>query len=202
MTRYAHTVEDAKKIEIWWLLSDLDKNHQFKKREISWGDNGCRGSIGYEAYIYGEIESYVRLFYTQTDRDTGGKEDFDYKITLISTPCYFGGLRYWFQCPLCSQRSGVIYKNGDYFTCRDCANLTYESRRENRRSRYYNKFCSLRAGINAKLLSAKIKRPMYAGKITRKQRRVFELSDKFWEYNRREKECDDLYKAAMEMAVH
>lgn len=40
-------------------------------------------------------------------------------ITIIETKCSFGGYRYWFQCPDCEQRCGVIYKKDDNFKCRN-----------------------------------------------------------------------------------
>lgn len=71
---------------------------------------------------------------------TGEKTDLDYKIQLATTPCHFGGVRYWFICPLakngryCGRRTGTLYlaSGGKYFGCRDCYNLSYESRNESR----------------------------------------------------------------------
>ena len=62
----------------------------------------------------------------------------NYRIELEFTPCYFGGLRYWFVCPLtknsipCSRRVGKLYlpPGGQYFGCRHCYNLTYRSQKE------------------------------------------------------------------------
>src|SRR5579864_2994908 len=65
-----------------------------------------------------EDEGYLRIYYTQTHRDTGESKDFDYKVPLTSTPCRYGGRRYWFICPMsrnekyCGRRVGVLYKNG------------------------------------------------------------------------------------------
>ena len=36
-------------------------------------------------------EDYMRVYYTQTDRDTGEKKDFDYKISLTTTPLSLRG---------------------------------------------------------------------------------------------------------------
>ena len=81
---------------------------------------------------------YVRVFYTWTNRVTEEKTDLDYKIHLETTPCKFGGVRFWFVCPLwrdgqyCGRRVGKLYLPGTatYFGCRHCYNLTYQSCKE------------------------------------------------------------------------
>lgn len=84
-------------------------------------------------------EDHVRLSYSQTDRFTGEKKkDLDYKIELVTTPCHFGGVKYWFVCPLvangryCGRRVAKLYLPGGqtYFGCRYCYNLTYRSCQE------------------------------------------------------------------------
>ena len=83
-------------------------------------------------------EDYVQLTYTQTKTATGEKKDLDYKIQLVTTPCHFGDVRFWFICPLwkdgeyCGRRVGKLYLpgNGTYFGCRHCYNLTYRSCKE------------------------------------------------------------------------
>jgi len=44
--------------------------------------------------------SFIKLFYTQTSAVTKEKTDLDYTIELVTTSCNFGGVRYWFICPL------------------------------------------------------------------------------------------------------
>ncbi|MBP6858063.1 MAG: hypothetical protein KBC11_02655 [Candidatus Pacebacteria bacterium] len=103
--------------------------------ELHWyhGWSQDKSKVGIEVVTMGD-EYYVRIQYTQTSRRTGEKKEFDYKISLTTTSCYFGGFRYWFKCPIsndgipCGRRVGVLYKDGDYFGCRHCHNLTYESR--------------------------------------------------------------------------
>lgn len=56
-------------------------------------------------------------------------------IPVTTTPCYYGGVRYWLRCPavtdglLCENRVGVLYlpPGGTVFGCRHCHDLTYES---------------------------------------------------------------------------
>lgn len=57
------------------------------------------------------------------------------EIAVTTTPCFYGGVRYWFLCPavtdglLCENRVGVVYlpPAGKIFGCRQCHDLTYES---------------------------------------------------------------------------
>ena len=95
-----------------------------------------RARVGYELNTRSSF-SFLRLFYTIT-RWSGEKYDFDYHIKLQTTPCHFGGERWWFICPLvkndqaCNRRVGKLYlpPGGRYFGCRHCHDLTYRSSQE------------------------------------------------------------------------
>ena len=62
----------------------------------------------------------------------------DYWVDLETTPCNFGGQRWWFLCPLtrngrpCRRRCGKLYSppGNLYFGCRRCNDLTYRSCQE------------------------------------------------------------------------
>jgi hypothetical protein len=80
----------------------------------------------------------LRLKYTITRSQFGGedeKTDVEQGINLETTPCNFGGERWWFRCPLvkngqpCGRRCFKLYcpPGQDYFGCRECYDLTYES---------------------------------------------------------------------------
>lgn len=58
-------------------------------------------------------------------------------IPLTQTPCTFGGWRYWFLCPSCIRKVGVLYRKPmkRQFLCRDCHKLTYQLTKY-RRSRH------------------------------------------------------------------
>ena len=112
-------------------------------------------------------DPHVRLYYTKAERD-GTQTDYDYEISLVTTDCYFGGVRYWFACPMCWQRVGVIYlaPNDAYFRCRHCNDLTYLSRNVCNTSKF---------GIacrKADRLRAELKRWTYRGRPTRKVRQL------------------------------
>jgi hypothetical protein len=88
-------------------------------------------SIGYEVNTTDMAFPYIRLYYTFTRI----QERMDYIIRLQTTQPCFGGLRWWFTCPLlrlgspCNHRVSKLYlpSGGRYYGCRHCYNLTYES---------------------------------------------------------------------------
>ncbi len=173
-----------KKIEASFL-----RKHGFfngwRSDSIVWTSNwdGKKTSVGISSSTTSD-DKHIRIYYTQTDNDTGEEKDFDYKIPLVTTPCRYGGKRYWFKCPwyknsvYCGRRVGVLYKDGDYFACRHCYDLTYSSRKENRRYRYYPLFNTIQLETKIEELEEKIKRPYYAGKPTQKQRQLEKLKER------------------------
>ena len=121
-----------------------------------WADNPC-----------------VILMYTITDRD-GNKHDYKYEVPLVTTPCNFGGVRYWFACPCCYRRSGVLYlvPGEVYFMCRHCSNLTYRSRVRCRMEAFGHTCREIDK------LKSEIKRWTWRGRPTRKARKLYALRRK------------------------
>lgn len=95
---------------------------------------GNKSNIGIVGCVYGD-DPHFRLYYTHTSFD-GEKTDLNYQVAVASTPCYFGGKRYWFICPLsrngiaCRKRVGVLYRVGKYYGCRHCHDLAYQSQQK------------------------------------------------------------------------
>lgn len=143
---------------------------------VRWGEEDKTSALRLESHME-EYHPYIRLLYSQTD-DEGNKQSFDYKIFLHRTTCNYGGYRYWFMCPLarsgmtCGRLSTVLYKAGNYFGCRRCYNLTYQSRKHNSRSSLTFWFRSRKAMNKMEKLELEIKRREYAGKPTNKQRQL------------------------------
>src|SRR5262249_51102878 len=73
------------------------------------------------------------------------------RITLVWTPCHYGGQRPWFQCPgiirPCARRVGILYATGAYFLCRRCSGLAYQSTREDAEGRAALRAYRLRARL-------------------------------------------------------
>jgi len=105
---------------------------------------------------------HIRLHYALNDKG------YDYEIDLVTTDCNLGGVRYWFTCPSCWQRVGVIYlaPNNTRFMCRRCSDLTYLS----------SNICNMTkfgiASRQADRLRSELKRWTYRGKPTRKVRQL------------------------------
>ena len=139
--------------------------------KLSWKD-GFETEL--ECMTYTDIPC-LRLVYYSPLGIYNAQERINSTIFLTSTPCNYGGKRYWFICPLfnngaaCGKRVGVLYKVEKYFGCRHCFNLTYDSRRENRKYKHYPLFFVLNGYDKIDRLENQIKRRQYAGKPTKKQ---------------------------------
>ena len=129
----------------------------------------------------------VRFRYTQEDYWSGEKRQLDYTHNLVSTPCHFGGFRYWFRCGLtrngrfCGRRVGVLYKayGSLYWGCRHCHNIGYETQRISR----HNAISALLVySIYLDRIEQKIKRWYWKGRPTRKHKRLLKFASRFEAY--------------------
>ncbi len=68
-------------------------------------------------------------------------------VSLLRTPCHYGGSRPWFACPGCGDRVAVLFLFGLHFRCRQCHGLAYGSTREDASRRMLRKADRLRAGL-------------------------------------------------------
>jgi hypothetical protein len=188
------TVEESKSVSI----SFLKKHGYFSEPcsmsgSLSW--KNCYGEqVGsisvFASTMYGD--NYVRFYYTVTNRSSEEKTDYDYKVQLTTTPCNFGGVRYWFICPLskngvyCGRRVAKLYKapGGHYFGCRHCNNLSYESRNESRHGIFGIFGGVLNIDKRITELYNKTKRWTWRGRPTRKARRIHALQQKMEAYDR------------------
>lgn len=163
------TVEDSQTLSIyelnhWGFLKEdelgifwVRKYHYRTPIGVSADAKKKNGSI---KLIYGNIQSAGKV---------------NLIVNLITTPCNFGGFRYWFECPQCTRRTAALYLPplNLQFGCRDCYSLTYESRRKKRNALYI----AINAMCTAQKLEEKITRSRYGNMPTRKQRKI----DKLWE---------------------
>jgi hypothetical protein len=89
-------------------------------------------SIGYDANLTDPAAAWVRLRYTTTSRHTGHKTESNYRVRLETTRPHYGGMRWWFVCPLSGRRARVLYlppTGGTTFACRQALGLAYHSQR-------------------------------------------------------------------------
>jgi len=172
--------EHSNALRINWLKKQGILDGGFRSGTITWtfkmSEN--KSSIGYSALTGGDDE-YINLCYTQTDNHSGEKTDLDYKVPLVSTPCNYGGKRYWFRCSLskngkfCGRRIGVLFLIGKHFGCRYCGDIAYYSQMQ---SEKYKGFVSI---PDIEEAEKKVKRYYYKGKPTKKHRRLEKLNNKF-----------------------
>ena len=139
--------------------------------KISWTSSrtGKKTSVIVGVHITND-DQFVMLMYTLTDRD-GNNADYKYVVPLVTTPCNFGGVRYWFGCPSCDRRVAVLYlARGDvYFRCRHCNNLSYHSRNRSIMELFGH------TSRQIEKLRSEIKRWTWRRRPTRKVRRLYAL---------------------------
>jgi len=180
------TVEQATQLSIFKLKEfGLLRGYVATALSWKWRLSGRENSIGIT--VDTGDNPYVKVKYTITDQTTDEKTDYDYKISLTTTPCHFRGVRYWFICPLvnCGRRTGTLYlaSGRHYFGCRHCYNLSYESRNEPRLGRFGNIGYPLVATRQVEELYSQIKRYTWRGRPTKKLRKLQALESKLNTYS-------------------
>ena len=124
------SVELCREISVKFLKKNgfLDAN---KKGFIIWTNDAddVVGSV--------EIETFISVDTDKTclELGIGGFVNGKHKIPLTKTACNYGGVRWWFECPVtkdgiyCGNRVSklLLPPAGKYFGCRECHDLTYES---------------------------------------------------------------------------
>lgn len=150
---------------------------------IQWSRNGePTGNIGIQVDT-SVAEPFIRFIYRSRDRRETSDEawiDRDYRFTLESVPCRYGGKKWFVRCGLsksgvyCGRRVRILYSAGGYYGCRYCADLTYESCNEPNRYRG-GIFRILSRSWKADDHLATLKRYTYRGRPTRKYRKYLRL---------------------------
>jgi hypothetical protein len=107
-----------------------------------WTYRGGGGfSVDYEVETLPDAPPGVRLSYSWVWTATKEPDSAAYRVHLTTTRLRFGGLRWWFVCPLtvngipCTRRVAKLClpPGGRYFGCRHCHGLTYTSCQESRK---------------------------------------------------------------------
>ncbi|MCH4248628.1 MAG: hypothetical protein LKF82_12510 [Acinetobacter populi] len=100
-------------------------------------DNG-KASIGIKT-----IKQQLILNYTSKGKP------FNYPVQIVTTPCNYGGVRYWFECPNCHKRVGKLYiAENLMFECRKCQNLNYATQQNDKLGSVTTVLCRLRNRLN------------------------------------------------------
>jgi len=165
------TTDQVKRIEMTHLRKSGDLVG-FSERLICWTYRGePSGSIRAVISTMECDDHYMTLDYTIGTDQGEERRPINYRVKLVSTPCRYGGKRWWFLCPNrnCGRRNSILYECGDYFVCRTCAGLHYESQK-------YRKYSFLRILCDADDYGQTLKRWFYRGKPTRKHRRYLKMT--------------------------
>lgn len=145
--------------------------------EITWRRGGeVTGSVAYNVIYADSLPCALRFQYSISSQSQENRENLDYLIKVISTPCHLGGIRWWFFCPLvvngklCERRCRILYlpRGEKYWGCRECHKLSYESR-QNHRSKFYEELVKPLADMKA--LEAILNRPVSAKRVEKLLRR-------------------------------
>lgn len=112
------------------------------------GEEWAHATLRYEADLTDPAQAWLRLRYRVAD------EPVDDHLQLVTTRPTYGGLRWWFLCPLPHQdaglprRVGKLYlpPGGRSFGSRAAYNLTYVSCQKSGKYRRLDQLLSARAG--------------------------------------------------------
>jgi hypothetical protein len=76
--------------------------------------------------IIGKIAEQVKESVIKAKIEAEGHD-----ILLSRSKTGFGGVRYWFSCPICNKQAGVLYKHpvSQILGCRQCLRLDYRKHR-------------------------------------------------------------------------
>ena len=136
-------VEEARAIDIASLREkgffDLEVGLVWTSSWMRWDKPWGEVSYRREDYLG---EPFLLWFTYNVQKDGGEWRPVNYWVAIESTQCHFGGVRHWFICPIlvngraCGRRFRCLYLagNADYFGCRECLRLTYQSRRLHRKN--------------------------------------------------------------------
>lgn len=102
------------------------------------------------------------------------------RVRLTQSPCYFGGNRWWLLCPSCNRRVFKLYLIEQYW-CRHCHNLTYRSRKRNKRSPTYPVIQELNRQDQLEKLLKHFRTTTYAGQPTKRYLKIVALTNKLTE---------------------
>jgi hypothetical protein len=155
----------------------------FERPSAGWTSwSGTEHTVGFQTMDEGGALS-LRLAYGQKNALTGETANLDYTVRVTATPCYYGNVRYWFHCPGCDRRCGVLYQKGTHFACRSCHKLTYAARQENRRGDFYPMLKEVQSIRLFEAVQKEVSTPFYAGKPTRKYRKLVRLYTRVQHYS-------------------
>ena len=124
------------------------------------GEDEPHATIGYEANLLDPEAAWLRLHYQWQ------RESIDYRVRLVTTTPTYGGLRWWFVCPLVRpdgeppRRVAKLYlpPGSRYFGSREGHGLTYTSCQESGKFRGLFRHLAAEMGIDEAMVRAALNR--------------------------------------------
>jgi len=176
--------EDCRNFSIYKLREWGYLDGGSKWGNINWTNTatGKKNDISFTLNL-GNGKKNIILKYTITDRYTEEKKEINQEYSIVSTPCNYGNVRYWFVCSVytnkvyCGRRVAKLYLGGGsyYFACRHCYNLSYEVRNELHYRRAFGKIVS---EPELEEMRENIYMIHYNGKMTKRYKRYLEVERK------------------------
>ena len=124
------TVEDCLSLSIVTLRKHGLLNDRGAGQRFTWRDEQGEvvSSINVVVDMDHEPDPSARFRYTV--KINGVLHDVDQRMTLTPTPTRHEGRRWWYACPACNRRAGVLHlpPGEKFFACRSCHDLSYRSR--------------------------------------------------------------------------
>jgi hypothetical protein len=137
------TVEGCRQLDI----NRFTRDGYLDNSAFTWSWTNSNGEQTASIVIWPDTDG-LRLQYTVTRYSR--KQDMDYLVPITRVRVGFGE-RPYFLCPCCGARGLKLYLNSQYFTCRRCANLAYESQREKPEERSMRRARKIRRRIGASM---------------------------------------------------
>ncbi len=123
------TLDDCCDLDINQMMqTGAVQEQSFKSGIWTWfdGETGrATSKIGYICDTTSEHDSYLELFYQCANNG----ENVNYRVKVIRTYPPYGGVRFWFICPVTGKRVGKLYlmPSDNRFLSRHAGNLCYET---------------------------------------------------------------------------
>ncbi|MEJ7848821.1 MAG: hypothetical protein WKF92_12110 [Pyrinomonadaceae bacterium] len=119
-------------------------------------------------------ERFVQLDYRANDKPI------TYRVSLERLPAHFGGLNWYFICPVTGKRCRNLYGIGEYFLSRFAyPSAMYTSQTESKRTRELSKAFKC-IDLQSDFLEKRHARTTYKGKLTKRYRRIIDREERNW----------------------
>lgn len=144
------TVEDGLTLDLDKLLRDgAIIPGKIVEGNLTWRrtyDGTQVGSVGYNAVMDDHLDARILLHYSWNDQPQ------QVHIPLITTTPHFGGIRWWFECPISGDRASRLHSPPGYpgFASRKALGLGYASQNQSHHDRLFERACRLRRRLGGR----------------------------------------------------